>query len=368
MIRCLLAALALLAACGAANAQEAAPAPARIGALAAAAYLSRGEFMMYSVGEVDAVHYADVASAYGALRLAEATGDAALFERVAARHRALMARALPNTANHVDANVYGVWPLALFRRTGDRADLARGLAMADGQWRRTGADGLTSQARYWIDDVWMIGALQVEAWRATGEAEYLDRAALAARLYIARLQQRDGLFHHGPEAPFAWGRGNGWVAAGLAEVLAELPPSHPDFPAIETGYRRMMAALLREQTADGLWRQLIDHPGAWQETSGTAMFGYALAVGVRRGILSDPAYAAAVGKAWAGLARYVMADGRLSQVGIGTGQSRDAAYYLARPTVIGDLHGQAALLWFAAELAGGFAGRAHSGEGSRPIT
>ena len=100
-----------------------------------------------------------------------------------------------------------------------------------------------------------------------------------------------------------------------------------------------------------MWRQLIDYPDAWKETSGTAMFGFAFAVGVRRGILTDPAYAAAYRKAWNALVAYVGPDGNLSQVCVGTGQSRDAAYYLARPTVTGDLHGQAALLWFAAEMA-----------------
>jgi len=348
--RILLAAFALLLALPAAP-QDVQRSPGEVGALAAEAYLNRPAFMLYSVGEVHAVHYADVAAAYGALRLAEFTGDSLLFDRVAERHRRFLGEAIRNTANHVDANVYGVWPLDQYRRTGDRADLARGLAMANGQWERTTPDGLTTQARYWIDDVWMIGTLQVEAWRATRDPKYLDRATLMARLYIEKLQRADGLFNHGPEAPFAWGRGNGWVAAGLAEVLSELPPAHRDYPAIEAGYRKMMAALLREQAADGMWRQLVDNPGAWKETSGTAMFGFAMAVGVRRGLLGDPAYAAAVRKAWDGLTRYVMPDGRLSQVCVGTGQSRDVAYYHGRPTVIGDLHGQAALLWFAAELA-----------------
>lgn len=325
--------------------------PARVGTLAAGAYLGNPEFMMYRVGDVVAIHYADAAAAYGAARFAAAAGDGALLERVAARHRRLIEARVPNSANHVDANVYGIWPLELARRSGDAADRARGLAMADGQWRAVTPDGLTGQARYWIDDVWMIGALQVQAWRATRDPVYLDRAALMARLYIARLQQPNGLFHHGPNAPFFWGRGNGWVAAGLAELLSELPESHPFHPEIVAGYRRMMAALLRHQAEDGMWRQLIDRPDAWKESSGTAMFGFAMAVGVRRGILADPAYARAARRAWTALATHVGADGRLSNVCVGTGQSRDAAYYLARPTVTGDLHGQAALLWFAAELA-----------------
>ena len=323
------------------------PAPAEVGARAAAAWLDKADFMIYQVGDVTAVHYAEVASALGAARLAEVTGNPDLLERVADRHRRLLAADIPNTANHVDANVYGIWPLLL----GGADNGERGLLMADGQWRETTADGLTSQARYWIDDIWMIGALQVQAWRTTRDPRYLDRAALTARLYIARLQQPEGLFHHGPDAPFFWGRGNGWVAAGLAEILSELPPDHPAFAEIEAGYRRMMAALLRYQAEDGMWRQLIDRPEAWKETSGTAMFGYAMAVGVRRGLLDDPAYAAASRRAWSALAAYVGPDGKLSEVCAGTGQSRDAAYYLGRPRLTGDLHGQAALLWFAAEMA-----------------
>lgn len=327
-----------------------------VGARAADAYLSRPEFMMYDTPKVKAVHYADVASAYGAARLAAAAGNPALLRRVIDRHQRLVAEAVPNTANHVDVNVYGVWPLEAGMRTGDADLIRRGLEMADGQWRETGSDGLTHQARYWIDDIWMIGALQIQAYRATGERKYLDRAALTARRYIERLQQSNGLFHHGPEAPFFWARGNGWVAAGLAEVLSELPADHPDHPVVIAGYRKMMAALLRHQAEDGMWRQLIDYPDAWKESSGTAMFGFAMAVGVRRGILTDPAYTEAYRRAWLGLSGYVQPDGQLTSVCVGTGQSKDAKYYLARPTVTGDLHGQAALLWFAAELAGGGAG------------
>jgi rhamnogalacturonyl hydrolase YesR len=324
------------------------PSPAEVGLRAAGVFLDAPDFMMYEVGDVTAVHYAEVASALGAARLAEATGDRTLLDRVAVRHNRLIEADLPNTANHVDANVYGLWPLVL----GGVENRDRGLLMADGQWAETTGDGLTAQARYWIDDVWMIGALQVQAWRTTREPRYLDRAALMARLYIARLQQPNGLFHHGPDAPFFWGRGNGWVAAGLAEILSELPAEHPEFAAIVTGYRRMMAGLLRFQAEDGMWLQLIDHRDSWKETSSTAMFGYAMAVGVRRGLLADPEYAEAYRRAWTALSAYVGSDGRLSQICAGTGQSADASYYLGRPVLTGDLHGQAALLWFAAELTG----------------
>lgn len=322
-----------------------------IGTLAAADWLRRREFMMYDVGEVHALHYAEVATALGAMRLAIGLKDHGTYTQIAVRFRRTIDEALPNTRDHVDANIAGAWPLEMWQnglvRISDR-DL--GLALADGQWAQTTPDGLTTQARYWIDDIWMIGALQLAAWRATRKPVYLDRAALMARLYVLKLQQPNGLFHHGPDAPFCWGRGNGWVAAGLAEILSELPHTHPDHATIAAAYTRMMKALLATQAEDGMWRQLIDHPEAWKETSGTAMFGFAMALGVRRRLLRGRKYDKAARKAWAALTTYVEADGRLSQVCVGTGQSKEAAYYLARPTVTGDLHGQAALLWFAAEM------------------
>lgn len=324
------------------------PAPPT-GQLVSQELLTRQEFALYEVGDVQALHYAEAAAALGALRYAEATGDDALKADLAARWQRILDEDIPNTANHVDANLIGIYPLALARAGVGKEEWTEwGLALADGQWGELTDDGLTAQARYWIDDVWMIGALQAEAYRLTGEAKYADRTARMAAAYIARLQQPNGLFHHGPDAPFYWGRGNGWVAAGLAEALSVTPETHKDYPAILAGYQKMMAALLASQSEDGMWRQLIDVEEAWPETSGTAMFAYAMTVGAREGWLEGPAYGAAADRAWAALQTYLTPEGRLRDVCVGTGQSQDIAYYLERPTVTGDLHGQAPLLWLAA--------------------
>ena len=322
--------------------------PRRIGALAAADWLGRPDFMMYDVGDVHALHYAEVCCAHGALLLALTTRDVPLRGRIAYRLHAVMAANLPNTRNHVDANVFGVWPIEL----GFDESWIFGLELADGQWAETTPDGLTKQARYWIDDIWMIGMLQIAAWWRTHEPQYLDRAALMARLYLAKLQQPGGLFHHGPEAPFFWGRGNGWVAAGLAEILSVLPENHPGRAPILAGYRRMMAALLDCLGPSGLWNQLVDRPAAWPETSGSAMFTFAFMRGVNQGLLPASPYRSAALAAWSALRHEVEPDGRLRGVCVGTGQAADAQYYLDRPVVTGDLHGQAALLWAAAELIG----------------
>ena len=198
----------------------------------------------------------------------------------------------------------------------------------------------------------LIGALQAQSWRQTGAARFLDRAGLMANAYLARLQQPSGLFHHGPEAPFSWGRGNGWVAAGLAEILSVLPEDHAGRATIVAGYQRMMAALLAHLGPSGLWNQLVDRPDAWPETSGSAMFAFAFLRGVNQGLLPAAPYRSAATLAWTGLSRELEPDGRLRGVCVGTGQSADAQYYLDRPVVTGDLHGQAALLWTIAELVG----------------
>ena len=316
----------------------------KVGRTAAAEWASRPAVTPYVIPDVTAPHYAEAGAALGVARLADNLADADL--RALVRDRWAQAKSMVNSANHVDANVIGVWAM----QAGSEDDLRYGVGLADAQWNEIGDDGLTTQARYWIDDIWMIGALQTQAWRATGEARFLDRAALMAVRYLERLQQPNGLFHHGLDSPFFWGRGNGWVAAGLAEILSVLPAGHPHHPAIARGFGRMAEALLRTQRSDGLWGQLIDHPEAWSESSGSAMFAYALLRGANGRLLPDSPYRATALRAWEGLQARVESDGRLRDVCVGTGKSDNTAFYLARPTVTGDLHGQAPLLWLAAEL------------------
>lgn len=306
--------------------------------------LSRKEFMLYDTGSVRALHYAEACAAFGAARLAGLSGDRSTLESLAARY--VLDKLPPNTANHVDANVCGIIPLELFLHLGGPDLLSQGLVFADGQWMNPRSDGLSSQTRYWIDDVWMIGVLQAEAFRATGRQVYLERAALELHSYLEKLQKPSGLFFHGPEAPHYWGRGNGWVASGLAELLSVLPSSNVHFAPLLAGYRKMMEALRVYQTPDGMWRQLIDNDAAREETSCTAMFGYAIALGTGKGLLPRSDFEPVVQKAWLALAEYIDGEGRLTEVCAGTGQKDDVDFYLERPRVTGDLHGQAALLWF----------------------
>lgn len=314
--------------------------------------LSSPGFMMYQTPGVTAVHYAEVCAAYGAIKYCGMTGDNNTMADLISRYERVTTEKIPNTANHVDVNVYGILPLEVFIQTKDTAYLRQGLFFADGQWKDPLPDGLTPQTRYWIDDIYMIGILQVQAYRATGSMIYLERAALEIDSYVRKLQQPNGLFFHGTEAPFFWGRGNGWVAAGFAELLSVLPEKNPHYPSILNAYKKMMKTLLDNQAEDGMWRQLIDNPGSFRETSSTAMFGFAMSLGVRKGLLPEDPYTTAYLKAWNALTGYIGEDGKIREVCVGTGQSKDMEFYLTRPRVTGDLHGQAPVLWFAGILSG----------------
>ena len=234
------------------------------------------------------VIYPEVCAWYGSLTLASLTRNADLQQRLVRKFDPLLtpegSKNISQQA-HVDYRVFGTVPLEIFIQTKDPRFLELGRGLADKQWETTTPDGITAEARYWIDDMFMITAVQVQASRATGDRKYIDRAAQAMVAYLDKLQQPNGLFFHAPDAQFYWSRGNGWMAAGSAELLRSLPADHPARPRILEGYRKMMASLLAFQGDDGLWRQLLDHPESWPETSGTGMFAFAMVTGVKHGWL-----------------------------------------------------------------------------------
>jgi unsaturated rhamnogalacturonyl hydrolase len=296
--------------------------------------------------------YPEVCAWYGALTFAKLSGDKDLTRRLIARFDPLLGAdsKLVSTQRHVDYSVFGAVPLEIYIQTKDKKYLDLGQSIADRQWENPTPEGLTSETRFWIDDMFMITAVQVQAYRATGDRKYIDRAALEMTAYLDKLQQPNGLFYHAPDVPFYWGRGDGWVAVGMAEMLRSLPKDHPKRAQILVSYLKMMDTLLKYQGADGMWKQLIDHPESWPETSSTGMFTFAMITGVKNGWLDEKAYGPAARKAWLALTGYINADGDISNVCEGTNKLNDLQYYLDRKRNTGDLHGQAPLLWCASAL------------------
>ncbi len=324
--------------------------PEKIGEMIINDLISRPDIMMYRTPELTTIHYAEACAGMGAVRLACLSNNTTLLHQLDDRYKDLIATFDSLPANHVDANVLGILPFEFYLCWRGDENLQQGKRFADIQWEDPIEDGLTNQTRYWIDDIYMIGSLQVQAYRATGNKVYLDRAALEIDAYLQKLQQPNGLFYHGEGAPFHWGRGNGWVAAGLTELISVLPTENEHYSSILEGYKKMMEALLQYQAPDGMWRQLIDKEESWPESSSTAMFGYAMKVGAYSGILTGNEYVTAYQKAWNALTDRIDENGKLTDICVGTGKSDDMQYYLDRPRITGDLHGQAPMLWFAASL------------------
>ena len=295
--------------------------------------------------------YQRVCAYYGACRFSEAIGDESILHQMEAAYAPFLEGSRKPREGHVDYNVFGIWPFEMYRQTGNEAYFKLAKDLADKEFENPREDGLSEYTRFWVDDMYMVGSLQVQAYKSTGDKEYLDRAALTLKVYCDSLQKENGLFFHREDVPFYWGRGNGWAAAALTEVLMVLPEDHIYFPSLLEAYSLMMASLKDFQGEDGMWHQLLDYPDSFPETSCTGMFLFAMASGLNKDLLPEDEYLTAVTKGWNALASYVKDNGKTRNVCIGTNARNSEFHYLKRLRKTGDFHGQAAVLWATAAMA-----------------
>jgi rhamnogalacturonyl hydrolase YesR len=113
-----------------------------------------------------------------------------------------------------------------------------------------------------------------------------------------------------------WSRGNGWVLAGLALILEEMPGTYQHRPFYVNLYKEMAKRVKELQPSDGLWRTSLLGPEAWAhgETSGSAFFTFALSWGINNGLLKKEEYLPAVDKAWNALAKCQQENGKVGWV------------------------------------------------------
>lgn len=183
--------------------------------------------------------YQKVCTYYGALIFADVVNDNYITKRIEEGYEPFLKGRRRPHKGHVDCNVFGIWPLEMYRQTGNKEYLKMGKWLADHEYENPREDGLTEFTRFWADDMYIGGSLQVQAYKATGDKEYLDRAALFLKVYVDKLQKPNGMFHHRADAPFYWGRGNGWAAAAFTEVLLVLPEDHEHYPALLEALQKM---------------------------------------------------------------------------------------------------------------------------------
>ena len=282
------------------------------------------------------------------LRVSALDGDSSLRAKVMEEIRPWLSGGQPLFGDRVHfAGVAGTMIFAeLAKSPGDDRDAAarlaaEGVALAAAET----SPGVPRNGSGWSDDFFLGTIASVRA----GDPDGLAAAARLITTYAARLQQPNGLFHHDADAPTAWGRGNGFGALGLSELLTVLPADHPERAAVLDIHRRHLAGMRANQAPDGMWRQVVDVPGSYRETSVTAMTLTAMARGIRLGWLDD-SYRPVVERAWRALLAHVLEDGTLVDVCIGTGAGPTRRHYLDRPAVNGaDDRGGAMVLGAALE-------------------
>jgi rhamnogalacturonyl hydrolase YesR len=206
----------------------------------------------------------------------------------------------------------------------------------------------------WSDSVFMDIPILAKAGALTGDRKYFDMAARHFWYMQNIVRRPDGLYRHQASTEAAWSRGNGFPALGLAMTLSEFPKDHPDYSRLVAEFQRHMNALAQFQDESGMWREVIDYPGAYPEYSGTAMVATAMLRGIRNGWLERAVYQPMIDRAWQAILRRTSSDGRVFDIAESTG-TRGLTFndYVRRAAILDrDARGGAFALLFAAEMAG----------------
>lgn len=182
---------------------------------------------------------------------------------------------------------------------------------------------------WWADALYMVMPVMTKMYKLTGDSQYLDK--LYENLLYAdsiMLDEETGLYFRDgkyiyPKHKTAsgkknfWARGDGWVLAGLAKVLQDMPADYAHRDFFVKKYQRLAAGVQKLQQKQGYWtRSMMDPtfaPGP--ETSGTAFFTYGYLWGVNNGLLDAKQYRKTIDRAWKYLTETALQpDGKVGYV------------------------------------------------------
>lgn len=182
---------------------------------------------------------------------------------------------------------------------------------------------------WWADGLYMVMPVLTKMYKLTGEDIYLEK--LYEYFKYARDLMYDAeskLFYRDAKYIYPkhqtdngvkdfWARGNGWVFAGLAKVLNDLPQENTHRTEYLQIYKDMAQSLAKSQHKEGYWtRSILDPQHApGRETSGTAFFAYGYLWGVNNGILEKDEYKSTIERSWKYLTEVAMQpDGSIGYV------------------------------------------------------
>jgi rhamnogalacturonyl hydrolase YesR len=186
--------------------------------------------------------------------------------------------------------------------------------------------GKASDRWSWCDALFMGPTVWAKMANITGDKRYysfMDREFKATTSYLFdkedSLYFRDSNYFTKKEKngkKVFWGRGNGWVFAGISIILTEIPKDYKNRKMYEKIYLQMAHRLAGLQGPDGYWHASLLDPDSYPnpETSASGFNCYGLAWGINNGYLPKEKYLPIVNKAWAAMVRSVDPDGKLCWV------------------------------------------------------
>ncbi|WP_289713364.1 DUF2264 domain-containing protein [uncultured Muribaculum sp.] len=182
---------------------------------------------------------------------------------------------------------------------------------------------------WWADGLYMVMPVMTKLYKITGNNKYLDK--LYQYIVVSdsiMLDTETGLYFRDGKYVYPnhkstngkkdfWARGDGWVLAGLAKVLADVPKNWEHRKFFEDKYIKLSDAVVALQQPEGYWTRSMADPGhaPGYETSGTAFFTYGLLWGINNGYLQSSKYLDAAEKAWGYLYKTALQkDGTIGNV------------------------------------------------------
>ena len=178
----------------------------------------------------------------------------------------------------------------------------------------------------WCDALFMAPPVYARISQMTGNPKYLNYAVSEFKVTTDSLYNKeDQLFYRDLRwvgrmeesgEKLYWGRGNGWVHAGLAFMLQFTPKSDPVYSYFLNLYTQMSEAILACQDENGSWHTSMMDAASYPEpeNSASGFFVYGLAWGVNNGILKETKYREGAEKGWEALKKYVQSSGKLGYV------------------------------------------------------
>jgi unsaturated rhamnogalacturonyl hydrolase len=188
-----------------------------------------------------------------------------------------------------------------------------------------------------VDSLYGVPEFLVRYADTTDDAKLLGTAIELVIGHCRHLQRADGLFAHyadtahGGGPRIAWGRGNGWAVLGLFRFLDALGADRIPTELRER-FTRLMECLRDCQSPGGSWRNIVDDPDSYPESSTTAMTTCAITGAVRSGLVAE-SYTTTADRAWQSIAHRIDASGHLQGVSYRPGINTDPARYEHTPLV-----------------------------------